>query len=281
MANIRSRRITEAQEILTAFGLPAEQRNERAALTLLALLDLPPKKPWSAARDPLIGVTPIMEFVRKHYAKRWAPNTRETVRRFTLHQFEQAGLVVANPDQPDRPTNSPKYCYQIEVLALAVIRKFRTPGWDSALRRYLVDNRTLAQRYAQARDMQRIFLDLSPGVTIKLSPGGQNTLIEKVLNEFCPRFTPDGKPVYVGDTHKKWAYFDPEYLKSLGVTVQEHGKIPDIVVHLTKKNWLVLIEAVTSHGPVSPKRLTELKALFAGSKAGLVFVTAFFPVGAF
>jgi adenine-specific DNA-methyltransferase len=111
MANIRSRRIAEAQEILTAFGLPAEQRNERAALTLLALLDLPPNKPWNAARDPLRGVTPIMEFVAKYYAKRWAPNTRETVRGFTLHQFEQAGLVVANPDQPDRPTNSPKYCY--------------------------------------------------------------------------------------------------------------------------------------------------------------------------
>lgn len=37
----------------------------------------------------------------------------------------------------------------------------------------------------------------------------------------------------------------------------------------------MLIEAVTSHGPVNPKRLVELKALFAGSTAGLVFVTAF------
>jgi hypothetical protein len=51
--------------------------------------------------------------------------------------------------------------------------------------------------------------------------------------------------------------------------------MPDVLVHCTKQNWLVLIEAVTSHGPVNPKRMTELKALFAGSKAGLVFVTAF------
>jgi len=36
-----------------------------------------------------------------------------------------------------------------------------------------------------------------------------------------------------------------------------------------------LIEAVTSHGPVNPKRRQELKKLFAGSSAGLVFVTAF------
>jgi len=275
MANSRTRRITEAQEILTVFGLPAEQRNERAALTLLALLDLPPQKSWTAAGDPLRGVTPIMEFVAKHYGKKWAPNTRETVRRFTLHQFEQAGLVIANPDQPDRPTNSPNYCYQIEPRALNVIRKFRSPEWDGALRRYLADSRTLAQRYAQARDMQRIPLDLAPGVRIRISPGGQNALVKKIISEFCPRFTPGGKPVYVGDTHKKWAYFDAVYLRNLDVAVEEHGKMPDVVVHFTDKNWLVLIEAVTSHGPVNPKRLTELKALFASSKAGLVFVTAF------
>ncbi len=275
MADKRTRRVAEAQTILTAFGLPVEQRNERAALTLLALLDLPPQRSWVTASDPLQGVTPIMEFVAKYYEKKWKPNTRETVRRFTLHQFEQAGLVVANPDQPGRPTNSPKYCYQIESRALAAIRKFGTLEWDNALRRYLTDAQTLAQRYAQMRDMQRIPLDITSGVTINLSPGGQNALVEKIINEFCPRFTPAGKPVYVGDTDKKWAYFDADYLRNLGVTVEAHGKMPDVVVHFTEKNWLVLIEAVTSHGPVNPKRLTELRTLFAGSKAGLVFVTAF------
>jgi hypothetical protein len=51
--------------------------------------------------------------------------------------------------------------------------------------------------------------------------------------------------------------------------------MPDVVVHLPERNWLVLIEAVTSHGPVNPKRHNELKELFGGSTAGLVFVTAF------
>jgi hypothetical protein len=275
MADNRARRIAEAQEILTALGLPAEQRNERAALTLLALLDLPPRKPWAAASDPLRGVTPTMEFVAQHYGNEWAPNTRETVRRFTLHQFEQAGLVVANPDLPTRPTNSPKYCYQIESRALSLIRKFGTAEWDNALRGYLADAHTLARRYAQARHMRQIPLQLEPGTSINLSPGGQNILIEKIISDFCARFTPGGKPVHVGDTHKKWAYFDAQYMRSLGVTVDEHGKMPDVVVHFTDKDWLVLIEAVTSHGPINPKRLTELRALFSGCKAGLVFVTAF------
>ena len=275
MASDRKRRIAEAQEILTALGLPREQKNECAALTLLALVDLTPTKAWSAAANPLMGVTPIMEFAARHYRKKWAPNTRETVRRFTLHQFEQAGLVVANPDEPGRPTNSPNYCYQIEPRALVVIRTLGTTKWVEALRRYLVDVRTLAQRYAQARSMRRIPLVLAAGVTIDLSPGGQNALIRKVIDEFCPRLTPGARPLYVGDTKQKWAYFDEDGLGALGVVVEEHGKMPDVVVHYTDKNWLVVIEAVTSHGPVNPKRLAELKSLFSGSHAGLVFVTAF------
>jgi hypothetical protein len=51
--------------------------------------------------------------------------------------------------------------------------------------------------------------------------------------------------------------------------------MPDVVIHYTKKNWLLLCEAVTSHGPVDGKRHGELKRLFKGCTAGLVFVTAF------
>jgi hypothetical protein len=187
----------------------------------------------------------------------------------------QAGLVLANPDKPDRPTNSPAYCYQVEPNALALIQKFGTPRWDPGLRSYLASVQTLSKCYEQARKMSRIPLKLASGATISLSPGGQNELVRRIIDDFCPRFTPGATPVYVGDTDAKWAHFDEECLASLGVRVDSHGKIPDVVVHCADRDWFVLIEAVTSHGPVKPKRLHELKKLFAGSRAGLVFVTAF------
>lgn len=118
-------------------------------------------------------------------------------------------------------------------------------------------------------------IQLAEGLKIKLSPDERNILIKKILKDLCSLFTPGGRMIYVGDTQLKWAYYDSAALTSLGVTIEEHGKMPDVVVYHTKKNWLVLIEAVTSHGPVDPKRRTELKKLFAGSSAGLVFVTAF------
>lgn len=57
------RKIQEALTILSGLGMPRAQRNDRSALTLLALLDLKPGDPWSAATDPLMGITPIMDFV--------------------------------------------------------------------------------------------------------------------------------------------------------------------------------------------------------------------------
>ncbi len=273
------RKIEEGLTILKAVGLPRQQQNERSALTLLALLDLEPNTPWSKATDPLRGITPIMNFIAFIYGKKYAPNTRETVRRQTVHQFVEAGLAIPNPDKPERPTNSPKAVYQIEANALRLMRSFGTDEWDKDLKAYLSTVETLNRRYAQERKMKRIPLMLPSGQELKLSPGGQNVLVEKILKEFCELYTPGGKPLYVGDTAKKWAYFDEETLGRLGVTIEAHGKMPDVVVHYTglenDKNWLVLIEAVTSHGPVNPKRKDELNRLFKGSNAGLVFVTAF------
>jgi len=123
--------------------------------------------------------------------------------------------------------------------------------------------------------MTRIPVTLASGKIIMLSPGGQNILVKQILDEFVDRFTPAGKLLYVGDTDEKFAYFDAEGLADLGVKIELHGKIPDVIVHHTAKDWLVLIEAVTSHGPIDPKRRAELKRLFGKSRAGLVFVTAF------
>lgn len=268
-------RVEEAIEVLAAMGLPRAQQNERSALTLLGLLDLAPDAPWTAATRPLRGITPLMTFMEQVYGKTYAPNTRETVRRFTMHQFVEAGVAVSNPDRPDRPVNSPKWCYQVSDAAFDLVRTYGTDAWSAALAEFLDEIGSLKERWAKRRDMEMIPVTGPHGEDFKLSPGGQNDLVKAIVEDFCSRFTPGGHLIYVGDAGEKWAVFDEDHLASLGVQVDAHGKMPDVVVHFTDENWLVLIEAVTSHGPVNPKRVTELRELFAGSTAGLVFVTAF------
>lgn len=272
---VAQQKIDEALEIVKALGLPRGQHNERSALTLLAILNLRPELSWKKSERPLMSITPIMDWCRNNYGKEYAPNTRETFRRQTMHQFVDAGIAVYNPDQPDRPVNSPKTCYQISIEAFDAILTFGTDKWEEALAKYLSQKETLIQRYAKERDMQMIPVELAKGKEIRLTPGVHSRLIKEIIKEFGPRFAPGSEVVYVGDTGDKTGYFQKDRLKELGVEIDRHGKMPDVVLYYPTKNWLLLIEAVTSHGPVDAKRHSELSRLFETTGPGLVYVTAF------
>src|SRR5260370_412721 len=146
-------KIADTLQALEALGMPRAQQNDRSALCLLALLNLTKRKSWAAAQDPLVGITPMMEFVRDCYGRKYAPNSRETFRRQTMHQLVAAGIARYNPDNPARPVNSPKAVYQIEQGTLALLRCFGTAAWNKNLEKYLKTRQTLTARYAREREM--------------------------------------------------------------------------------------------------------------------------------
>lgn len=269
------RKIEDALSILAALDLPREQQNERSALTLLALIDLKPHMSWADATSPCVGITQMMDYMRQHYGKVYAPNTRETVRRQTIHQFVAAGLAIPNPDDPNRPVNSPNNCYQIQPLVLELLRTYGTTMWESRLRAYLENVVTLRERYARRRKKSMVPVEIPGGRTIELTPGKHNELIKAIITDFGPRFVPGGKVLYVGDTGDKFALFDETTIRSFGIKLDSHGKMPDVIMYDEHRDWLILIEAVTSHGPVNGKRRDELQRLFEKARPGLVYVTAF------
>ncbi len=271
----RARKLAEAAKVLGSLGFGPRQSNEVACYTLLALLDLNPSQPWNEAESPLRGITPIIKFVDEAYGVHYAPNTRETIRDEAVKYFVEAGLLIRNPDDPSRPTNSGKTVYQVEPHALELFRCLETQEWASKLKAYLASRERIRRELGRERKLTRIPVNLPSGKAVSLSPGGQNPLIKTVIEEFCPRFIPGGVVVYIGDAEDKFLHLDTKYLRQLGVVVPAPAKMLDVVTHDRRKNWLLLIEAVTSAGPIDGKRRKELKDLFAGCRAGIVFVTAF------
>lgn len=270
------KKIQEAQRILKSLGLPPAQFNEMAALTLLALCNVKPDTKWALAERKSLGVSKgIMSFVEKNYGRAYAPNTRETFRRQVLHQFVQAGLVLYNPDNPNLPTNSPNAHYAITPEALKVIRTYGTDNWIENVKAYISQKGSLSKKYAKKREQRLIPIKLKDGVTLNFSPGKHNQVQIAVIEEFAPRFAPGSKLLYIGDTAKKNLYLDEDTLTKLGIPINQHDKLPDVVFHDAKRNRLCLIEAVTSHGPISPKRMLELEDMLDNVKAGKVYVTAF------
>ena len=273
--NAKPSKVREAIDVLAQFGLPRAQLNERTAYCLLALLNLTEEKQWTKATDPLVGITPMMDFARNNYGADYAPNTRETFRRFSMHQMVQAGIALYNPDKPDRPTNSPKAVYQISLAALQVVKAYKTRAWGRKLAAFKKSVSTLVEQYAQERQMDMVQVRVRDGQAVSLSPGKHNDLIRLIIEDMAPRFLPGATLVYIGDTGDKWGFFDKELAAQLGLNVEEHGKMPDVVLWYGAKNWLVLVESVTSHGPVDSKRHIELKTLFASASADTVYISAF------
>jgi len=262
-------------DVLAQLGFGPKQSNELAAYTLLACLDLKPEDRWEAAGSPLLGITPIIDFVASNYRQRYAPNTRETVRDEAVKYFAEAGLLLRNPDNPSRPTNSGNTVYQVEPVALKLLRSYGTLEWPPGLKNYLAAREKIVAEIRRERTLVRVPVKLPSGEVLKLSPGGQNPLMKAVIEEFCCRFVRGPVVAYIGDTENKFEHLHADYLAKLGVTIEAAAKMPDVVVHDTDRNWLLLIEAVTSAGPVDGKRRKELKDLFCRSSAGLVFVSAF------
>lgn len=276
----------EALEILRSLGLPRQQQNERSGLTLLALAGLTEEQPWSGTTRPLLRVWDLMHWMRDHYGKDYAANSRETIRRHTVHrhtvhQFEQARLIDRNPDDPGRPTNSGATVYQLTAEATKVLRAFGRKNFAAVCERFIEQHGSLSAAYARARQRVLVPVLLPDGSKVELSPGVHNELQRLIVEGFAPRFAQGAAVVYLGDTADKRLVIAAGLLKSLNIPEMNHDKLPDVVLHDKKRNWLFLIEAVTSHGPVSAKRHAELEAMLRDCPAGRVYVTAFLNFSAF
>ncbi len=265
-------KIEEALDILKQINVPRKQQNDRSALTLLSLLSIKKNGSWKDAKRILIRIHDIMIFIKKEYGVEYAENSRETFRRQTLHQLEkEVGIVERNADDKTRPTNSPNTTWSIRKDVLDTISSYGTTEWDDKLA-------TLMKSLGRNAKIKKS----NPSLTIKLkertiafSPGKHNELEIDVLTEFKSHFCKDSDVVYVGDTANKMLYLDEDILRKLKFEIKKHDILPDVILLDENKKRLYLIEVVSSHGPVSQKRLIELTAYFSKLGLKLIFVSVF------
>lgn len=107
-----------------------------------------------------------------------------------------------------------------------------------------------------------------------LTLGSHDALVKAMVEELCPRFAPGGQVLYVNAGGVD-PVFEVDAFATLGVVLDEGDNLPDLVVHMPDRNWLILTEAAGAHGPVVDARKSELAELFASCTAGLVYVSCF------
>ena len=268
--------VKEAQEILKALGMPPPQCNSMSGMTLLALCGLTEDSIWSEAiRSPCTITKGIMDYIRENFGIDYAANTRETFRRQVLHQFIQGRIADYNPFNPDLPTNSPNTHYAITKAALAVVQLHGTKRWKTAVAKFRQKHGVLTEIYGRDRDIVKVPIRISDGTEYRLSPGKHNEVQKSIIEEFAPRFAPSARLLYLGDTAKKDLFIDEDGLTHSRISITDRGKLPDVILYDDDRDWLFLIEAVTSHGPMTPKRIVELEKIVVGSASSPIYVSAF------
>lgn len=269
-------KIKQAQKILKILGLPKSQQNEMSALTLLALGGIKPKDKWkNASRNSLTVTKGIMDFTKDNYKKEYAPNTRETFRRQVLHYFVQARIVDYNPASPNLPINSPKAHYAITEKILEIIKQFGTKNWKIEVMTFLLDKGSLIDKFNKKRNLNKVSVKLADGRIFTLSPGKHNILQSGIIMDLAPRFLPNSKLLYLGDTAQKELLLEKDELKKFGIIINDNTKIPDIIFYFLDKKCLILIESVTSHCPMNRKQVRNLKNYFLIVKSEKSFLLLF------
>ena len=263
-------KIEEARMILTRLQVPVRQQTDICCYTLLALADIKEDDEWSKATDKWVRIHDVISFTRDFFGVAYAENTRETIRKQAMHHFRNAAFIEDN----GKATNSPATRYRLTGEMLSLIKCFGTELWEGTLSKFLKNHESLIRQYTAKRELRKMPVKIND-VDFTFSTGEHNLLQKAIIEEFAPRFAPNSECLYVGDTTEKDLVKNKEKLRELGFEITLHDKMPDVVLYSQAKNWIYFIEAVTSVGPMEPKRVKELEKMTADVKAGKIYISAF------
>lgn len=267
-------KLTTVKTLLSDVGMPKAQQSDLCAYVILAMANISSRTSFENATNEWVRIHDIIAFINKYYRKSYAENSRETFRKQALHHFRTAAIVEDN----GQSTNSPNYKWRLTQDFLPIVR---TIGKESAnLENFIAHHTKLVDIYASKKKIQKIPVKIN-GEDFTFSIGNHNLLQRAIIEEFAPRFAPNAEVLYVGDTIAKDLVKNISQLSHLGFTITTHEKMPDVVLYKEDKGWIFFVEAVTSVGPMSPKRINELEQMTTNVNAGKIYVTAFLNFATF
>jgi type II restriction enzyme len=270
--------INESLEILESVGIPLEGKTERSmermAVCFLAVASVIDS--WSKAScDKIHKTRDIISYINSHFEEKISSGSYDDIRRKDLKLLVLDGIVINSGEKQSSATNDPTRGYSLSEDFKKLIIFYGTKKWKEKLKSFMKNRISLKDKLSRKRNIKRIPVKLPQGIKLNFSSGEHNLLQKKIIEEFLPRFGAGCSVLYIGDTANKLLHIDERALKQLNFFELSHDELPDIVAYDTEHNWLYLIEAVYSSGPMSEIRVHELKELLKNCKANLIFVTAF------
>ena len=270
--------INEALDILESAGIPMNSKTERGlermAVCFLAVAGV--TDDWRQAKENAnLKSRDIINFVNKNFEENISSGSYDNIRRKDLKLLILSDLVINSGIRKGSATNDPTRGYALHPDFRKLVLTYKTAAWSMSLKAFNKNRPSLAVILSRHRNLTKIPVKLPNGKPLELSLGEHNVLQKAIIEEFLPRFGADCEVFYLGDTSNKILHIEEAELTKLKFFELSHDELPDIIAFSRKNNWLYLIEAVHSSGPMSEMRVLELKKLLKDCKSELIFVTGF------
>jgi type II restriction enzyme len=266
--------------ILDSFGIPIDstpRRLERMAIAFLATADIKNIDDFKSIKDFNSGYSlktrDIINYVNKNFGEDISSGSYDDIRRKDLKLLTVSEIVLRS--SPNSATNDSTRGYCINPMYAELIREYGSKNWKELVEKKLQGIEPLNQKLKRQREIQKVKVTLPSGGKLEFSAGEHNDLQKSIIEDFLPRYGFGAEVLYVGDTSNKYLHLETEKLEELNFFEISHEELPDVIAYSKEKNWLYLIEAVHSSGPISEIRLLQLEKLTEKCKADIVYVTAF------
>lgn len=281
----KTKKITEllknTMSILSNLGVPlnelSERRAERMAMVFLAVADVKKVEDFKKAKDinsnRSMKTRDIIKFINDAFQETISSGSYDDIRRKDLRLLV-LGSIVLNTN-PNSARNDSTRGYALNPVVAEALKDFGTDDWQKKIKKVISQIGAIKDKLEKERTLQQIPISLPSGKKLSFSAGEHNVLQKNIIEDFLPRYGYGAEVLYVGDTADKYLYLNKERLHELKFFEIAHGELPDVLAYSSDKNWLYLIEAVHSSGPISSIRMAELKKLTKDCSAELIFVTAF------
>ncbi len=276
MNSTQRQRLAVIQEILGTVHFPARWITDQTAICLAALVDRTPRQgllPGKTCLRDGARIRNILDFSRRDLRKPVAENTRESYRKQSLKPLYEAGIIELHQTS----INDPNTFYTINADFERILEEPQSSRRTRLIEKWNTTHHERLAALGGKRKTQDIMLQMG-GVPLALSAGKHSQLTKDVCEIFAPAYIPGFEPVYVSDTRDKMLYVNSDLALTLDLDLDEHDKLPDVILYRRAMNIVYVVEVVTSVGPVSDSRKKEIHGIMTKRgplKSGLVYVTAF------
>ncbi len=255
--------------------------SEQSAVCLMAMLDKNERKGLLPGHENLsqgARIHDIINYARHDLGKKVAENTREAYRKTSLAPLMNAGIIVRHQLSTNDPNTYYRFQPDFEKLFLEQNAKTR----EKLISQLQII--PLKRGAAKKGELESVVVRLASKDAFKLSPGPHNLLEKAVVEEFARSFISEPEVVYLGDTAPRVGYQNRSLMRRLNLPIDTAESLPDVILFSKSESHLVVVEAVTSSGPVNAIRLEQLQKFTKGPKKlghKISFITAFATRGAF